>query len=104
MADKYPLTTLKFSGNVTNETNFMNDLDEGQVAQGIAIVVDVTNVTYGDSSFLGRLISFHKASIENGYKFFILNERNDNFMTDIFKTTSLNKVLKIIKNENEIGD
>ena len=96
---------IKFIGKVTYENvdTFIVGIDE-LIVPGFILIADISEIDYADSYLLGTLIRFHRSLEEQNAKFFILNDSDDNFMTEIFNVTCLYKILRIVKSIDEVKE
>ncbi|MBD3344311.1 MAG: STAS domain-containing protein [Chitinivibrionales bacterium] len=68
------------------------------------IIVDVSDLHFIDSHGLGILVYFHSMLVKNNRRLYVLNENRDelSYISGLFKSTHLDKVLKIVKSKVEI--
>ncbi len=95
-------TSIKIIGgfNLSYE-DFGNIVKEKIDAGEKEIIIDLKGTSYFDSNGLGSIIMAYKMLIAAGGKMFVLGLSED--MEGIFRDTNLDKILTIVKNEDEFN-
>ncbi|RVU02714.1 anti-sigma factor antagonist [Mucilaginibacter limnophilus] len=82
--------------NLNNADKFRDELVNLLNKYGKRVVLDLSKITYMDSSFLGALVSALKHAIANSSDVILIHLKKD--IHDLFALIRLDKVFKIHKN------
>ena len=83
--------------NVSKLKNALFSITDGQFT---SVIIDMSNVTYMDSSGIGTLVAGQKKMKALNGKFALMNIRDD--VLNILKLATLDKFFKIYSNKEEI--
>jgi anti-sigma B factor antagonist len=88
-----------YEANLSNADNFKQELTSLLNTKKTSVWLDLQQVTYVDSSFLGALVATLKYAITMQCDVVLLGLQKD--IEDLLKLIRLDKVFKIFANENE---
>lgn len=98
------ITTINFARATLKEAGVLREIINNDIRQGKKkIIIDLSKCDFLDSSFMGTLVVCTKKSLNEKVKFHIVI-REESYLTSLFRTTRLERVLTIFETRQSALD